>query len=36
MPTTAQALLLFRMLVGQGHGELDGAAVIELLPAPRS
>jgi 3-hydroxyisobutyrate dehydrogenase-like beta-hydroxyacid dehydrogenase len=34
MPMTAQATTLFRMLVAQGHGELDGAAVVTLLPEP--
>ena len=32
MPMTAQALTLFRMLVAQGKSELDGAAVLEVLP----
>ena len=27
-----QAATLFRMLVADGKGELDGAAVVELLP----
>ena len=31
MPMSAQALTLYRMLVAQGKGELDGAAVLELL-----
>ncbi|MFY0610228.1 MAG: NAD(P)-dependent oxidoreductase [Hyphomicrobiaceae bacterium] len=31
MPMSAQALTLFRMLAAQGKGELDGAAVFELL-----
>lgn len=31
MPMSGQALTLFRMLVAQGKGELDGAAVLELL-----
>lgn len=32
MPMSAQAAMLFRMLVAQGKGELDGAAVVTLLP----
>lgn len=32
MPMTSQALTLFRMLVGQGKSELDGSAVVTLLP----
>lgn len=32
MPMSSQALTLFRMLVGQGNGELDGASVVTLLP----
>jgi 3-hydroxyisobutyrate dehydrogenase-like beta-hydroxyacid dehydrogenase len=32
MPMTTQALTLFRMLVAQGKSELDGAAVLEVLP----
>jgi 3-hydroxyisobutyrate dehydrogenase-like beta-hydroxyacid dehydrogenase len=32
MPMTSQALTLFRMLVAQGKSELDGAAVLEVLP----
>ena len=36
MPMSAQALTLFRMLVGQGKGELDGSAVLELLPDAKS
>lgn len=32
MPMAAQALTLFRMLVAQGKSELDGAAVLEVLP----
>ncbi|MFT7574559.1 MAG: 3-hydroxyisobutyrate dehydrogenase [Alphaproteobacteria bacterium] len=31
MPMSAQALTLYRMLIAQGKGELDGAAVLELL-----
>lgn len=34
MPMSGQALTLFRMLVAQGKGELDGAAVLELLSKP--
>lgn len=32
MPMAAQALTMFRMLVAAGHSELDGAAVVTLLP----
>jgi 3-hydroxyisobutyrate dehydrogenase-like beta-hydroxyacid dehydrogenase len=32
MPMSAQALTLFRMLVARGMGEMDGAAVLEMLP----
>jgi 3-hydroxyisobutyrate dehydrogenase-like beta-hydroxyacid dehydrogenase len=32
LPMTAQATSLFRMLVAGGKGELDGAAVVTLLP----
>ncbi len=32
MPMTTQALTLFRMLVAQGKSEIDGAAVLEVLP----
>jgi 3-hydroxyisobutyrate dehydrogenase-like beta-hydroxyacid dehydrogenase len=32
LPMTSQATTLFRMLVGQGKGELDGAAIVTLLP----
>jgi 3-hydroxyisobutyrate dehydrogenase-like beta-hydroxyacid dehydrogenase len=32
MPMTTQALTLFRMLVAAGQSELDGAAVVTLLP----
>jgi 3-hydroxyisobutyrate dehydrogenase-like beta-hydroxyacid dehydrogenase len=32
MPMANQALTLFRMLVAQGKSELDGAAVLEVLP----
>jgi 3-hydroxyisobutyrate dehydrogenase-like beta-hydroxyacid dehydrogenase len=34
MPMTAQALTLYRLLVAQGKGELDGAAVLTLYPEP--
>lgn len=34
MPMASQALTLFRLLVAQGKGELDGSAVISLLPRP--
>jgi 3-hydroxyisobutyrate dehydrogenase-like beta-hydroxyacid dehydrogenase len=36
MPMTTQALTLFRMLVAQGKSELDGAAIVTLLPEPES
>ena len=36
MPMTAQALTLYRLLVAQGKGELDGAAVLTLYPEPNS
>ena len=32
MPMASQALTMFRMLVAQGNSELDGAAVVSLLP----
>ena len=32
MPMAVQALTLFRMLVAQGKSELDGAAILEVLP----
>jgi 3-hydroxyisobutyrate dehydrogenase-like beta-hydroxyacid dehydrogenase len=32
MPMSAQALTLFRLLVAQGHSELDGAAIATLWP----
>jgi len=34
MPMVAQATTLFRMLVAQGHGELDAVAVLTMLPEP--
>jgi 3-hydroxyisobutyrate dehydrogenase len=34
MPMSAQALTMFRMLVASGKSELDGAAVVTLLPEP--
>lgn len=34
MPMCATAMTMFRLLVGQGHGELDGAAIVNLLPEP--
>jgi 3-hydroxyisobutyrate dehydrogenase-like beta-hydroxyacid dehydrogenase len=34
LPMTALATTLFRMLVGQGKGELDGAAIVTLIPEP--
>jgi len=36
MPMSAQALTLFRMLVAQGKSELDGIAVLTLLPEPHA
>jgi len=35
-PMTGQALTLYRMLVGDGRGDVDGAAVLELLPEAES
>ena len=35
-PMTAQATTMFRMLVGGGRGEEDGAAVLELLPEAKA
>jgi 3-hydroxyisobutyrate dehydrogenase len=35
MPMSAQALTLFRMLVASGKSELDGTAVVTLIPKPR-
>jgi len=35
LPMTTQATTMFRMLVGRGKSELDGAAVVTLLPKPR-
>jgi 3-hydroxyisobutyrate dehydrogenase-like beta-hydroxyacid dehydrogenase len=32
MPMLSQALTLFRLMVGQGKSELDGAAIVTLLP----
>jgi 3-hydroxyisobutyrate dehydrogenase-like beta-hydroxyacid dehydrogenase len=32
LPMSSQATTLFRMLVAQGKGELDGAAIVTLLP----
>jgi 3-hydroxyisobutyrate dehydrogenase-like beta-hydroxyacid dehydrogenase len=32
MPMASQALTLFRMLVAQGKSELDGAAVLDVIP----
>lgn len=34
MPMASQALTMFSLLVGQGKGELDGSAVVSLLPRP--
>ena len=36
MPMTAQATTMFRMLVANGMSELDGAAVVTLLPEPKA
>jgi len=35
-PMTSQATTLFRMLVGSGRGDIDGAAVLELLPQAKT
>lgn len=32
MPMVAQATTMYRMLIAQGHSELDGVAVVKLLP----
>jgi 3-hydroxyisobutyrate dehydrogenase-like beta-hydroxyacid dehydrogenase len=32
LPMSFQAAMLFRMLVAQGKGELDGSAIAELIP----
>jgi 3-hydroxyisobutyrate dehydrogenase-like beta-hydroxyacid dehydrogenase len=34
MPMAAMTTTLFRMLVAQGKGEFDGAAIVTLLPEP--
>ncbi len=34
MPMASLATTLFRMLVAQGKGELDGAAIVTILPEP--
>lgn len=34
MPMTGLATTLFRMLVAQGMGDLDGAAIVNLIPEP--
>ncbi len=34
MPMAAQALTLYRLLIAQGKGELDGAAIVTLYPQP--
>jgi 3-hydroxyisobutyrate dehydrogenase-like beta-hydroxyacid dehydrogenase len=34
MPMTAQALTLYRLLIAQGKGELDGSAILTLYPEP--
>ncbi len=34
MPMTSQTLSLYRMLVSQGKGELDGSAIVTLLAKP--
>jgi 3-hydroxyisobutyrate dehydrogenase-like beta-hydroxyacid dehydrogenase len=36
MPMTAQATQLFRMLIAGGDSELDGAAIVKLLPEPKA
>lgn len=36
MPMTAQATQLFRMLVAGGDSELDGAAILKLLPEAKA
>lgn len=36
MPMTAQATTMFRMLVANGMSELDGAAVVTLLPEAKA
>ncbi|WP_186417405.1 NAD(P)-dependent oxidoreductase [Bosea sp. CS1GBMeth4] len=36
MPMVAQATTLYRMLVAQGHSELDAIAVLEVLPEVES
>jgi 3-hydroxyisobutyrate dehydrogenase len=36
MPMTAQATQLFRMLVAGGDSELDGAAIVKLLPEAKA
>ena len=36
MPMTAQALTLFRLLIAQGKGELDGSAILTLYPQPQT
>lgn len=35
-PLTAQTAMLFRMMIGQGQGEIDGAGILELLPEPNT
>jgi 3-hydroxyisobutyrate dehydrogenase-like beta-hydroxyacid dehydrogenase len=35
LPMAAQALTLYRRMIAQGMGELDGSAVLTLYPAPR-
>lgn len=34
-PMTTQAATLYRMMVGAGQGEIDGTAILELLPEPK-
>ena len=34
MPMAAQALTLYRLLIAQGKGELDGSAILTLYPEP--
>jgi 3-hydroxyisobutyrate dehydrogenase len=34
MPMAAQALTLYRLLIAEGKGELDGAAIVTIYPEP--
>src|SRR5262249_22299457 len=34
MPMAAQALTLYRLLIAEGKGELDGTAIVTLYPEP--